>query len=75
MDDYHHLQSNFNNMSPSMGMNDYIEIQSIYEPNPVPINVSSFDSQQELLWTGNTEVNIFLKRIFFWKNFRIYFLN
>ena len=37
---------------------EYLEIQIVYEPNPVPITVSTFDSQQELIWTGNGEVEI-----------------
>jgi hypothetical protein len=41
-------------MDENYSMNDYIEIQQIYEPQP--ITATTFDPQQELLWTGNSEV-------------------
>ena len=38
-------------------MNDYIEVQAIYDPaSAYPITTAAFDAQQELYWTGNAEV-------------------
>ena len=37
-------------------LSDYLEIQTLYEPNfDSSITVSSFDNSQELFWTGNNE--------------------
>jgi hypothetical protein len=39
-------------------INDYIEVQTIYDPTfEYSITASSFDYTQELLWTGNNEVS------------------
>jgi hypothetical protein len=37
--------------------NDFVEIQTIYEPHfESSITTSTFDPHQELFWTGNSEV-------------------
>lgn len=43
-------------MDENYSMNDYIEVQQIYEQNPFPITAATFDTQQELLWAGTSEV-------------------
>lgn len=44
--------------SENYSINDYIEVQTLYEPTfEFSITASCFDSNQELLWTGNNEVS------------------
>lgn len=46
-------------------INDFIEIQTIYDSNfESSITTSCFDDTQELLWTGNSEVFTTLKGFF-----------
>ncbi len=39
-------------------VNDYMEVQTIYETHPVSITATVFDTQQELLWVGTSEVSV-----------------
>ena len=43
-------------MDDNYSPNEYVEIQQAYELQP--ITAATFDPQQELLWTGTSEVNI-----------------
>jgi hypothetical protein len=44
------------NVNANYPINEYIELQTLYEsPFGVSISTSCFDSQQELFWTGNSE--------------------
>ena len=46
------------NLNENYSLNDYIEVQTIYEPHSeYAVTCASFDPQQELFWTGNVEVS------------------
>jgi hypothetical protein len=48
------------NLAGNYAVNDYMEVQSIYDPHyECPITTSIFDNYQELLWTGNSDVRYF----------------
>ena len=60
------MDFNLQQQQQSYPINDYIELQAIYDPFSYPVSATSFDSQQELLWIGNNEVTSkFLKSKFF----------
>ena len=45
------------NLNENYSLNDYIEVQTIYEPHiDYSVTSSTFDPRQELFWTGNNEV-------------------
>ena len=54
------------NLAGNYAVNDYMEVQSIYDPHyECPITTSIFDNYQELLWTGNSDVRYFIYYFFF----------
>jgi len=62
------------NIAGNYAVNDYIEVQSIYDPHyECPITTSIFDNYQELLWTGNSDVRsnlfLFIFKIIFTRSF------
>jgi hypothetical protein len=55
------------NLAGSYAVNDYIEVQSIYDPHyECPITTSIFDNYQELLWTGNSDVRFHVWSLYFY---------
>jgi hypothetical protein len=46
---------------PADYSNEFVEIQTIYEPYESTITASAFDPHQELFWTGNNEVSYLYK--------------
>ena len=45
------------NVAGAYSINDYIEYQSIFDPqSPFALTAATFDGQQELYWTGNSDV-------------------
>lgn len=46
-----------NTNSENYSFNDYIEVQTVFDPTfEFSITASCFDPYQELFWTGNNEV-------------------
>ncbi len=51
------LNSHVVDYGGTMSPGEFVEVQSIYEPNfDSSITASVFDPHQELFWTGNNEV-------------------
>jgi hypothetical protein len=48
-------------LNENYSINDYIEIQTIYEPHfEYSVTCATFDPRQELFWSGNNQVDSIL---------------